>query len=408
MKTQPRSSFTPLVVMLALLAPQLSGCLAGYNSVLFATKSNAGLDFDTAPPTMDVAVSRKEGTIAPVFEGGQTLPMMSSFKADHRVVGRFLFGVGSTFSVGDAAYLMAHLYDSPTVEGDSECIPKILISEVPRLPFESEERESRVGFVEPGKVRPVLFGTDSALGATVQWTGATAQVPSSFRAGFSRKEFALAPIGLTPAPDCPADADGEPTKYHVNVPSLLATLDTNVEAEATAAGGKYVQYFATGTAATELAKHRAVREAMLKRLDPEMRIGALSESSMFLLNWERVESNRGKQANFKKQVEDHLKTTGIDATYRSFLLEDKHEDAREDFIRESVPVYKASSAAGQEIIERLRKIANDADASMALGSQIDAWLTSKQLTVNRMRFLRDPANAELHKELLKHLDAIGS
>ena len=54
------------------------------------------------------------------------------------------------------------------------------------------------------------------------------------------------------------------------MPSLLATVDTTLELrEPWKSEFEYLQYFASGRAATALAFRRAVRGAMLKRLDPE-------------------------------------------------------------------------------------------------------------------------------------------
>src|ERR1051326_8096735 len=86
--------FAPLVLF--------SGCV-GYNTTLFMTKSNAGLDLDAKPPTAEINISRKEGVIAPSFEGGQTPPVMASFSAKSGSGGmrRFFFGVNQSFAGGD-------------------------------------------------------------------------------------------------------------------------------------------------------------------------------------------------------------------------------------------------------------------------------------------------------------------
>ena len=55
----------------------------------------------------------KEGTISPTFERGQVLPLMSSFSSSTNAFNNFLFGVGSTFSTGEAAVAMSYLYDDP-------------------------------------------------------------------------------------------------------------------------------------------------------------------------------------------------------------------------------------------------------------------------------------------------------
>ena len=101
-----RRSISLIVVFCYLL----SGCAIGYNSILFVTKSNFGVDVDTHPPTADIGIKRLEGTISPVFEGGQTPPVLSSFRPESS--GLFSGNVSQTFATGDAAHMMAVLFAS--------------------------------------------------------------------------------------------------------------------------------------------------------------------------------------------------------------------------------------------------------------------------------------------------------
>jgi len=274
----------------------LQGCAPGYNSVVFATRSNIGLDAnigieaDTAPANLEVAISRNEGVLMPAFEGGQTVPVMASFTSDSSAFNNFFWGVKSTFATGEAAFTMSYLYDGP--DKDKVCYKRVELSKIPdpQLPF-----GCKVHYVTAGEVKPVLFGTDTILGVKVKWSGQTGPVPSSVNIGFKRKEAAWAPIGVSPKriPQSskpinhdskqmesikPENAPG--TSYEVDIPSLLATIDTNVPLSGTGGSGSgtsvagpsarltYLQYFATGSAANNLARRRAVREAMLKRSDP--------------------------------------------------------------------------------------------------------------------------------------------
>ena len=58
--------FAPILV-LAMLMP---GCVAGYNSMLFATKTNVGLVVDTQPPEVNLDIGRFEGVLAPATKMG--------------------------------------------------------------------------------------------------------------------------------------------------------------------------------------------------------------------------------------------------------------------------------------------------------------------------------------------------
>jgi len=83
------------------LALYLQGCVIGYNSTLFVTQSNVGLDVETKPPIFEMSIARREGVIAPAFEGGQTPPVMASFRTGSNAFMRFFFGVKSTFTGGE-------------------------------------------------------------------------------------------------------------------------------------------------------------------------------------------------------------------------------------------------------------------------------------------------------------------
>ena len=261
-----------LGIVLAVLV-LIQGCAPGYNSVVFATRSNIGLDAavgidaDTAPANLEVAISRHEGVLMPTFEGGQTVPVMASFSSESNAITNFFWGVRSTFATGEAASTMSYLYDDKTPAKDKD-IPykRVTLKKkpIPQLPF-----GVKVHYLEEGDAKPVLFGTSTTLGVRVKWSGQTAQFPSSVNIGFKRREATWAPIGLgqnritdNSKPDNSANKP-----YEADVPSLLATIDTDV-AVSGSARLKYLQYFATGCAASNLSRQRAVREAMLKRADP--------------------------------------------------------------------------------------------------------------------------------------------
>lgn len=238
----------------------LTGCVPGYNSVLFATRSNAGLDVDATPPTTEVTIAREEFIIAPTYENGQTHPVAGSFSSSQNFVSKFMFGVGSTFSTGEAAFVMASLYNDPGEEisynNDCSAPYKPQLTKKPKLPH-------KLKYVEAGHVKPVIFTTDTMLGLKVGWGAPNATTPTSLKFGFNRKEIAFTPIAIQ-------GCNKNPTKYSANIPSLLATVDSQANLEDSAGQNlTYLQYFATGVAATELSKKFDVRKAMLSRLDPD-------------------------------------------------------------------------------------------------------------------------------------------
>ncbi|MBI4662266.1 MAG: hypothetical protein HY735_25890 [Verrucomicrobia bacterium] len=56
--------------------------------------------------------------------------------------------------------------------------------------------------------------------------------------------------------------------YWIQMPSFLATVDSDIQAASKEASVGVIQYFATGEAATDLTRHAGVRQAMASRLDP--------------------------------------------------------------------------------------------------------------------------------------------
>lgn len=245
---------------LATLAALLTGC-AGYNHTLFMTKSNAGLDFDAKPPTAEITISRKEAVIAPAFEGGQTPPVMASFKPESKISGpfvNFFLGVDQTFAGGDAARVMSELYNesTPKDRNPSTYDSTLKLTTEPKGPIKA------LDVAKPGKIRPFIFGTDTMLGLKVAWSGAGGQMPDTVKAGFNRKEFAWAPLTMTQV------TNDTNAPWRVKMPSFLATIDSQIEAGTNKTGITALQYFATGEAATRLALQPDVRAAMLARLDP--------------------------------------------------------------------------------------------------------------------------------------------
>ncbi|MEK6674421.1 MAG: hypothetical protein AABZ47_02060 [Planctomycetota bacterium] len=250
-----------------------SACVPGYNSMVFATKTNAGLIVDTQPPEVNVDIGRQEFLISPTFEGGQTPPVLSSFRWDNEGLFRQNY-LGSTFTTGDAAVTMARLYSAPDwPDASKEKVwdltadkwnakekffdSEIELKEIPETPW-------FVPKYKPNQVRPVLFGTDTSFGFKIAWKNPESPVPDYLRLAYQRRELAFAAVNIGP------NDENASKPYEARVPSLLASLDANLQVEQPwKSGFGYLQYFSSGKAATALAFRHAVRTAMLKRLDPE-------------------------------------------------------------------------------------------------------------------------------------------
>lgn len=245
----------------ALAVITLSGCAVGYNSTLFYTQSNIGLDAETKPPTAEISIARREGVIEPGFEGGQTPTVVAGFQSNEGPFSRFFFGVKSTFAGGDAAEGLSQGPGGKQVADHSG----LCLSEKPKEPF-----WSWLSIPEKGEVTPFAFSTDTIFGLKVSWTGTSAQFPDSLHLGFNRKELAWAPLFGTDATNCRIPGtDNQKGSYVVWMPSFLAALNVSgTQGSPSDIGVAWVQYFATGTSATTLANRDEVREIMLKQVIP--------------------------------------------------------------------------------------------------------------------------------------------
>ncbi len=291
--------------MIAIIFPVLTGCGIGYNTMLVATRTNMGVDIDTKPPTLEISIARQEGVIEPQFEEGKTLPVMTSFKSDTNAIGRMFVGVGQSFSTGKAAYIMTKLYGERDADITQIQYDPIFLSQPPKrsrfwsfLPCVSDSAVVDPNFLEPGEVRPLAFGTQSMLGLKVDWNTTTGQYPSALKFGYNRKELALIPVTLKYKPGNEdkikrledltkmvnkAKAQKEEVKEYldlikqmieervitVDTASLLATVDSSFSSQADKEFS-YLQYFATGDAATNLALRQQVRRVMLEKLNPNI------------------------------------------------------------------------------------------------------------------------------------------
>ncbi len=273
----------------------LGGCGIGYDHTLFFTKTNVGVDIDDTPPTLEASISRREGVITPSFDKGQVLPVMASFRyGDHclmaylisKIIGTPEISISSTFSSGDAAATMSYLFNdkdgtksdiqnaeleiqqSKSINKDLNNFTRLFRS---LLPLNSEAIHS-IEYVKDGEVKPLFFGTDTTTGLKVVYSGQGESLSvMKFRFGYHRKEFAYIPISFYT----------KDNKNYVNQPSLLATLDYNsklpqINPQNTSTSKKsddetsYVQYFAIGKAANNLALRQNVRKAMYVRMDPQL------------------------------------------------------------------------------------------------------------------------------------------
>jgi len=274
-----------------------TGC-AGYDRILFVTKTNIGLDIDDKPPTAEITIARRELAITPTFQDttddNNTLPLLASFG----LTGSFLDpAITSRFAGGEAAVILAQ---GPTREsGDSHpSDSSLLLCKRPDTrPWWKRTWHSIWGRRDEN-TRPFFFATDTSFGLKAAWDGATGPYPSTLKLGYNRKEIAFPPIFATPTqatPKCPNPPSESNDSEHngpwkITVPSFLASLDNSstlhdvwewgkaknqakdgdvaTDEKQSTNGVTHIQFFATGKAATEFVKRPEVNAAMNQAMYP--------------------------------------------------------------------------------------------------------------------------------------------
>lgn len=250
-------------LLLAAALNILSGCAIGYDTALFMTKSNFGLDVDSKPPTAEISIARREGVLEPAFDG-ETLPVAGGFSSKGSPLSNYLFGVSSIFAGGDAANIVTNLDDESGLEDEKS--DRLCLAEKPkgRLLFWTFDSLAP----RPNEVQPLAFGTDTTLGIKLAWSGLTAQFPDTIRVGFQRKELAISPVSgrqLKEGEQCENTLKRK-GNYEVWMPSFLAWINTDANVGKTMdTKVGYAQGFATGKAADHWANIPTIKELVLKR-----------------------------------------------------------------------------------------------------------------------------------------------
>lgn len=301
----------------------LSGCTVGYNATLFAAKSNAGIDIDSKPPTAEVSIARREGVLEPSFEGGRTLPVVSTFSLAANPFRNFFFGVGSVFAGGDAALFVAEETGTVSDRLDSRlCLSDEPSGKIPIFPDPKLHKSS--------DIVPLVFGTDTSFGLKLAWSGLTAQFPDTARVGFNRKDLAIAPVFLSTA-----STDQQTCRFAVEMPSFLATVENGVEASSPAETKvHYFQSFATGEAAVILAKQDRIKRAMQIRFDPVAFSGTYDQSDASVTcieAWLKADDAEGSRLASLNQWWSNKSLSGF-ASLR--IVTEEHASERKLFIQE--------------------------------------------------------------------------
>lgn len=198
----------------------LTACATATDHVIFVTKTSLGLNVDSTPAGASFAYDRVEGFIGPRFEDGSIPPVAGSLSTNGKLFDR---DIKQVYATGKAALIATGAVK-------------------PRNPADGAEDKT------PSKevYRTMFFGTSTVLGLQLGFapTGIDNMV-----LGYKRKEISVIPISTT------------------GFPSVLSMLETDVPAAARADSELGLsQFFATGTAADQLAGLPAVRRAFEDRV----------------------------------------------------------------------------------------------------------------------------------------------
>ncbi len=187
--------------------------------VVFVTKSSLSVvDIESTPASITFGYDRIEGYYAPSYENGAVPPVLSSIRTDG---GLFAPKIKQLYATGEAANIVLAKDTPYDYHNESDLLT--------------------------GNKNRMFFGTSTNLGFKV---GVTKEIPS-LNLGYKRIEASYIPIGNIGGVD----------KY----PSVIASIDTTIKVpkgnNLKPDGLQGGQYFATGSAAKQLAQIGFVRDA---------------------------------------------------------------------------------------------------------------------------------------------------
>jgi len=210
---------------LAMVAVSLTTGCADKNTVMFVTNSSLGINFDSKPPTANIAYDRTEGFIGPRFANGGAPPAVASIETGGSI---FDPKVRQVYATGHAAVRATKGKDAP------------------------EGPETLEG--EPSKRQLMFFGTETTIGLKVGF--GTTGTPDSLLFGYRRKEASVIPLG-----EETEVKDGKTVTKAV-YPSVLASIDMNTYGKTLPETGLTTkQFFATGQAAVAMATNPNIAAA---------------------------------------------------------------------------------------------------------------------------------------------------
>lgn len=347
--------------MILTLSILVSGC-AGHDRVLFATKTNVGLDVDSTPPTAEITISRREIAIQPTYHDTEdkpselALPLIAAFGFQ----GKFYSPkISAQFAGGDAAVYITKMDESKN-SGKDKINSAVCLDDIPEKPFVLLDWIFGTSDAEP---KPFYFATDTSFGLKVAWSGTAGAVPDTMKLGYNRKEFAYAPTfvetGCSNGED--TDWDNKRQRWQVRVPSFYASIDNGYTLEDGANSSiKHVQFFATGVAATQFAKRPSVRKIAFQNMAPD---AAILEEENPILNKELISDieiayDQISNAQLDDAAKKQRKKKIIDEAIKLGLInENIPEDNKDSFFKPLRESGKSAQPKTSNKLINLRRVA---------------------------------------------------
>jgi hypothetical protein len=277
-------------------ASSLAAC-ADPNTVLFVTNTSIGINFDSKPPTANIAYDRTEGFIGPRYANGGTPPAVASIETGGSI---FDPKVQQTYATGSAA---AKATKGPTApDGPKE------------MAGESDQKKL------------MFFGTETSVGLKVGF--GTTGAPDSLLFGYRRKEASVIPLAEQ------KQTDGKTVK--AVYPSVLAAINVNVNAQAaTTTGLTSKQFFATGEAAEGLATNETVAAAFRAKAK-EATKGTLTDDQIAAARAEGVSAYSSAAGKLSKITDAVSNTDGSLNKDKLTALVTKANQANPDVVSPSL------------------------------------------------------------------------
>jgi hypothetical protein len=223
--------FAPILTLLA------GGCT---DRATFVTSTDIGINANVTTEQVHIGYGRTELFQGPSYPDAGSVPEVVGYLGSNLEI--FSPKIRQVYATGQAANLITQ----------------------PQVPKQTAEEPD----VLKGPRRPLLFGTESNIGLKLGFTNAA---PSSIKFGYDRQEVSIIPLRADPS-DAAVNSDG--SKRNDIYPSVLGTINMDLTTPTLAVGSSQpaagfgstglalTQFFATGSAARNLAKLPAIRDSL--------------------------------------------------------------------------------------------------------------------------------------------------